>query len=325
MAEMNRKKNKMLKLNCSNFKLTAMKQTLQFLIIAILALLFSCNNNTNKKMTTSQKITIENEGVNIDYTDSKTGDTVLLLIHGWAINQTYWDKQVAYFSKNYRVITVDLPGFGKSGKNRKSWTVENYSKDIAALLTQLDIKNVILVGHSMSGAIAVETALTNPSRIIEVIGVDNFKDIGVVLTPQMQEEWTGFYSAARQNFKKSVSENMLQYLFSPSTDSIVLKKVTDDILMTDTSMAIDCLENSDKYPLAEKLKSLKKTLYLINSDFTPTYTAAFEKNNIHYSLLNIGPTGHYPMIEKPDEFNLLLQQAMAGIKNKQQEADKSKQ
>jgi pimeloyl-ACP methyl ester carboxylesterase len=286
------------------------KITALFFLTAI----YCCNNVEEKaKNLPVNKMEIDNQGVNINYTDSKIGDTVLFFIHGWGINQTYWASQVAYFRKKYRVITIDLPGFGKSGKNRKSWTVEDYAKDVSAVITKLDLKNVILIGHSMSGSIIVETAIANPSNIIGIVGIDNLKDIGIVLTSKMKEEWAQFYNNARKDFKETVSQNMVQYLFAPSTDSSIRNRVSTDIQNSDTTMAIDCLENADKYPFVEKLKLLRKPVYLINSDLMPTDTSAFKKNNIECHLLNIGPTGHYPMLEKPDEFNLLLQKAIDSI------------
>ncbi|WP_166437125.1 alpha/beta fold hydrolase [Niastella caeni] len=258
---------------------------------------------------------IHNKGVLINYNDSKTGDTVLLFIHGWGINQTYWTNQVSFFSKRFRVVTIDLPGFGKSGKNRKTWTVKDYTDDIHAILTQLDLKNVILIGHSMSGSIIVETALNYPSRIICVIGIDNLKDIGLPLTPELEKEWAVFYTNARKDFKRTVSKD-INTLFAPSTDSLIQKRVTEDILNSDTIIAVTCLENLDKYPFAQKLKSLNKPLYLINSDLTPTDTLAFQKKGIDYHLLNMGTTGHYPMLEKPDRFNLLLQEAIDSLREK---------
>lgn len=240
----------------------------------------------------------------------------MLFIHGWGINQTYWANQVSFFSKRFRVVTLDLPGFGKSGKNRKTWTVKDYAEDIHAILTQLDLKNVILIGHSMSGSIIVETALTYPSPIIGVIGIDNFKDIGTILTPELEKEWAAFYTNARNDFKRTVSKDIYN-LFAPSTDSLIQKRVSEDILSSDTLVAVTCLENLDKYPFAQKLKTLNKPLFLINSDYTPTDTLAFQKKGIGYHLLNMGTTGHYPMIEKPVRFNLLLQEAIDGIrKNK---------
>lgn len=284
----------------------------KYLCLSLLLILYACNNNTSK-VTKNDNIKISNQGVDIYYEDSKVGDTVLFFIHGWGINHTYWVNQVAYFSKKYRVITIDLPGFGLSGKNRNSWTVEDFAKDINAVMTALDLKNVVLIGHSMSGAIAVETASTYPSRIVGVVGVDNLKDIDIKLTPEIEKEWAAVYESQRKNFKVEVPK-VITGLFSPSTDSLIRKRVMEDILSSEPGIAVDCVENLDKYNFVKKLKHLSIPLYLINSSYQPTDTLTFKKKNIQYHLLDIGPTGHYPMLEKPSEFNLLLAQAINGIK-----------
>jgi len=275
---------------------------------------YACNNaDPSAKTVSTTPVKIENQGVNIVYSDSKTGDTVLLFIHGWAIDQSYWANQVAFFSKKYRVVTLDLPGFGQSGKNRTSWTVEDYGKDVSAVLTSLNLKNVVLIGHSMSGAIAVETAITNPSRIIGVVGVDNFKKYGVVETPESKVAYAEFYNAMKTKYKAAVTGYINQYLFSLSTDSLTRKRILNDMTSADSLIAVDCLEKNEQYPLDEKLKYWKNPVYAINSDMWPNDTASFRNNNIEYILFNIGPTGHYPMIEKPNEFNVLLQQVMGKI------------
>lgn len=275
--------------------------------------LFSCTNSNPNTDTSADKPAIENQGVHIEYTDSKKGDTTLLFIHGWAIDQSYWANQVAFFSKKYRVVTLDLPGFGKSGKNRTSWTVEDYGKDLSVLLNQLDLKNVILVGHSMSGAIAVETALANPTRIIGVVGVDNFKKYGEVETPESKAAAAEIYHALRTQYKSTLTGYIQQYLFSPSTDSLSRLRILQDMLSADSLIAVDCIEANNRYPLDAKLLSWKKPVYAVNSDFLPNDTASFRQHQIEFVLFNIGPTGHYPMIEKPDAFNVLLQQAVNRI------------
>lgn len=292
-----------------------MKRTIKILTVAALGIQLSCNNaDTNSKPVAAEKIKIENQGVNIDYEDSKIGDTVLLFLHGWGINKFYWMNQFAFFAKKYRVIAPDMPGFGESGKNRKSWTVEDYGRDVSAILNKLDLKNVIVIGHSMSGAIALETVLTNPTRIIGIIGIDNFNSFGTVPTQQEKEDMANAYKALKSNYKATATQYVTGSLFSPSTDTMVRKRVLNDILSCDSVIAAECLEQGDQYPADEKLKSLKMTLYTINSSFHPTDTESFKKNNIDYYSFDIGPTGHYPMIEKPDEFNRLLEQAIEKIK-----------
>src|ERR1700733_11580419 len=186
----------------------------------LLGLQFSCNNGADQQPVASAPAAhpeISRDGVHIDYSENGKGDTTLLFLHGWAIDKTYWDAQVAHFAGKYRVVTVDLPGFGKSGHNRTGWTVEDYGKDVGTVMTQLDLHNVILIGHSMSGAIIVETALRNPGRVIGLVGVDNFKYFGVVPTHADSVGAENFYKMARTHFHDAVSDYVNKVLFSPST------------------------------------------------------------------------------------------------------------
>lgn len=277
---------------------------------------YSTIDSTAIPKDTAANFKVANKGVNIAYDDTKKGDTTLVFIHGWGINKTYWENQDTVFAKHYRVVSMDLPGFGESGKNRKSWTVEDYANDVSAVLNGLDLKNVVLIGHSMSGAIALETALNNQPRVIGLVGIDNFNTYGAKMTPQEKKEIEVFFKGARVNYKKTVSAYVNQALFAPSTPKSIRKRVTNDIANADSTIALDCMEQSFPYPTDAKLKTLKMPLYLINSSFHPTDTLAFRKNGITYRFFNIGKTGHYPMLEKPEKFNTLLEQAIEDIKAK---------
>lgn len=291
-----------------------MNSSSKFFIVVLFLSQYACNNSdTKSKAPSTKKIRVENQEANIDYFDSRIGDTTLLFIHGWNIDKEYWAGQRNTFSKDYRVVTLDLPGFGKSGKNRKSWTVEEYGKDISAILTKLNLKNVVLIGHSMSGAIVVEAALKNPTRVIGVVGVDNFTNFGAEVTPELKKDIAEAYMALRTNYKKVVLQYANESLFSPSTDSIVRRRVIGDFMNVDSVISVDILETNDKYPTDEKLKSLRKPIYLINSSYHPTDTLGFKKYKVPYYLFFVGPTGHYPMIENPNEFNKLLAQVVRKI------------
>ncbi|HVG14430.1 MAG TPA: alpha/beta hydrolase [Chitinophagaceae bacterium] len=286
----------------------------KFLIGFVFLILSACNDrNTKATATAPQKIAIENGGVKIDYFDSGAGDTALLFIHGWNINKEYWKDQTAKFSNGYRVVSLDLPGFGQSGKGRETWSVEEYGKDVTTVLNKLDLKNVVLIGHSMSGAIIIEAALKNPTRVIGVVGVDNFTNVGAEISPQLKKEIAEAYKAIRKNYKAVVLQYANESLFSPSTDSTVRKRVTNDFMNADSILAVNVLEQNDKYPVDENLKALKKPLYLINSSYHPTDTSGFRKYNIPFRLLYVGPTGHYPMIENPDEFNKKLEEVLRAL------------
>jgi pimeloyl-ACP methyl ester carboxylesterase len=293
-----------------------MKYSLFFAGWALLAFLqIACNQSGSHTATTAavEKIRISNDGVNIDYADSGQGDTSLLFVHGWCINKNYWENQSAFFSPHYRVVAIDLPGYGNSGKNRKNWTVEAYGKDLSAVISQLDLQHVVLIGHSMAGQIIVEAARQNKDRVIGLVGVDNFKYAGPATSPS---DTTGdaFYNAAKQDYKAAVLPSASAELFLPSTDSLIKKRVLDDILSAGPEIAIESLKHCDRYPGNTNLAALKKKIYLINSDATPTDTAGLKKRGVLFTVLPIHASGHYPMIEKPAEFNAQLAQALELIK-----------
>jgi len=159
----------------------------------------STEKNSNAKMINQSKKIVKNQDVLINYDICGTGEFTVLLVHGWCINQTYWYEQVDAFCQDFRVVTFDLPGFGESGNNRKEWTVENYAKDIDALITQLHLKKVILVGHSMGGNIVLEAALKNEA-VVALVGIDNFKQVGMEYTDALKKEMTDFVDLLKSDY-----------------------------------------------------------------------------------------------------------------------------
>ena len=105
------------------------------------------------------------DGVQIHYAVQGKGEPTLVFIHCWGCNRHLWDNQVAEFSKTHQVVTIDLPGHGESGLDRKDWTIESYGDDVKTVVAKLNLKRVVLIGSSMGGPIAVEAARRMPDRV----------------------------------------------------------------------------------------------------------------------------------------------------------------
>ena len=150
-----------------------------FFLVFIFSIIAGCKSQNNTELK-SGKIKISD--ADIYYIEKGDGDTTLFFLHGWDINSGYWKDQMNYFSKKYKTVAIDLPGFGKSTSNRKDYTVEKYADDAIDIINNLDLKNVILIGHSMSGDIILEAALKNNKSIIGLVGIDNFKFVGVEIS-----------------------------------------------------------------------------------------------------------------------------------------------
>lgn len=290
-----------------------MKTPRLIIAITICVIIFACKA-PQKKINLTSKVSLVSNGVRIDYTDTGKGDTTLLFVHGWAINKTYWADQVNYFGKRYRVVTIDLPGFGKSGKNRTRWNTAAYGQDIKNVINQLGLKNVILVGHSMAGNIVLQGAVDAPEYVIALVGVDNFKSVGIT-TPdsaKYMKEYAEVLGALKKNFKKVAFDWFNQGLFYKTTSKPIRERILNDVAHTDSTIAI-ATQEWDNFDDAAALLKSKKKLFLINSDYQPTETKGLKAKNIPYELLVVHNTGHFPMVEKPQEFNQRLDQVIAEL------------
>ena len=268
-------------------------------------------------MMTAKHIKIRDNQVEINYFQQGHGDLTLLFLHGWCINGMYWKNQFDYFSKDYNVSAIDLPGFGKSKAERTSWTIEEYAKGVEAFIDALNLKDIVIIGHSMAGEIMLQTSLTNNPKIVGIIGVDNFKLIDVEFTPEQMKQMADFFPMLKKDFINSAPAYADMMLFHPSTSQEVRDRVKTDFANNDPFIGYEtCMKQMEySYNDGQRLEQLNYKLYLINSDSFPTNEAGLKKHcKNSFQVETISETGHYPMVEKPTEFNLMLEKVLSGMR-----------
>ncbi|WP_164214694.1 alpha/beta hydrolase [Virgibacillus sp. YIM 98842] len=98
------------------------------------------------------------------------GKPPLLLIHGLVASVYTFKKMMPLLEKDFSVIAIDLPGFGRSEKSARFInSYENFAKLIASCIDYFDLKEVYLAGHSMGGQISLYTAKLFPEKIKKLI------------------------------------------------------------------------------------------------------------------------------------------------------------
>src|SRR5712692_9398599 len=100
---------------------------------------------------------LSNASVSLRYDRAGSGPAVLL-IHGWAANRTYWERQVVALRDRHTVVTVDLRGHGESSHPRGGYTIGAMAGDLEHLVRALGVPRIALVGWSMGGLVALELA-----------------------------------------------------------------------------------------------------------------------------------------------------------------------
>jgi pimeloyl-ACP methyl ester carboxylesterase len=186
---------------------------------------------------------------------------------------------------------------------------------VHAVISELKLKHVILFGHSMSGEIILGLDNKYPSDVIAIAGVDNLNEPGSPMNePDQRETDTFFYNMSR-NFETAVN-GMASDLFHPTTDTTIVRRVKNDVLNSDTAIAVSVLKAMmDKWQQEKQvMQTLSHKLYMINSDARPVNADSLNKYcSKGYQLFTVPSTGHYPMIEKPAEFNKAIEELVRDL------------
>ncbi|MFA5743153.1 MAG: alpha/beta hydrolase [Candidatus Paceibacterota bacterium] len=109
-----------------------------------------------------EKIVID--GLDISYKIAGQGEP-LLIWHGWGGSSDSWQKVQEILSRNFQVISLDLPGFGKSSNPPQPWKTDDYLNILLKFAEQIGLKGFYLVGHSFGGGLAAKFSAQNPQKV----------------------------------------------------------------------------------------------------------------------------------------------------------------
>lgn len=171
----------------SKFALTVQSHGLLALIL-LLTMLVGCSGYRYAKMPALAFDDIDygfptyktDGDIPLAYIELGNGSKTLLLVHGLASNAGFWRYTIPELAKNYKVIALDLPGYGKSDKGDHSYSMDFYATQINEFLAYKKLEKVVFVGHSMGGQIGLTFALKYPEKLDKLVlaspaGVESFK------------------------------------------------------------------------------------------------------------------------------------------------------
>jgi pimeloyl-ACP methyl ester carboxylesterase len=251
------------------------------------------------------------DGVPIHYTIYGMGSPALILVHGISCDQGYWKEQVVPFSGNYRVVTVDLAGHGASGAGRQDWSMEAYGGDVAAVVRELDLESVILIGHSMGGAVIFKAAEQLPGRVLGLVAVDTFEDFSSWYTPEQNESYVNPF---REDYR-AATRTFVEGMFVDGTDPSWIEQIVTDMQASPPAVMIPSLESALALmygqEVATLLPGLDVPVVVINSDLGPTKIDSMKRDGVEVHIIE--GTGHFLILEDPQVFNSILNEVIESI------------
>jgi pimeloyl-ACP methyl ester carboxylesterase len=249
------------------------------------------------------------DGVSIAYTIRGSGSPALVFIHGWMCDQSFWDAQVAPMSESATVVTIDLAGHGQSGMNRDVWTLPAFGADVQAVVEQLNLDHVILVGHSMGGSVALEAARLMPGRVIGVVAVDALQNANFEFDPTQRE---GFLTIWNQDFTGTCA-GFVTSMFPETADPELVDRVESAMCAAPPESSIAQLREFFRYDMKAALAAVQVPVRCINANSFPTDVDGNRAYHEDFDAVIIDGPGHFLMMEAPEEFNAHLRSVVAEL------------
>ena len=253
------------------------------------------------------------DGVSISYERHEGGSPTVIFIHGWGNDRSVWKNQLDYFSSQFDVIGIDLPGFGLSGDGRQAPTIESFGNDINAVIQSLKLEKVVLVGFSMGALVAIDAAGRHPDKVIGVILVDQLHDVEATIPADALPGIVDFYMGLIANPTREAL--LTNGFYKNDTDESFAGVVAmleqgarpgwrDSLVDALTWLNDDC---------TTAVARVAAQIIAINSDLKPTKVDVFRKYAPSFEAKIIPNTGHLVMWDAPDEFNEYLEESIGRI------------
>jgi pimeloyl-ACP methyl ester carboxylesterase len=229
----------------------------------------------------------------------------LLLLHGAGSNGHAWHYQYDHLGKRYSPIAPDLPGHGRSSGVEGLRTIEDYASFAAAFLDALKLDSLVVVGHSMGGAIAIELALRHPRRVKALILIATAAKFDI--PKERIETWRAVtMGRSSQPFNNEG--------YSPKTISTkpeIIREGWGEQIQTDPRVRWGDLVACSQSDLRARISQVDKpTLVLAGADdtITPPAEAELLKSRIKAARLEVVPdAGHRLTTERPDVINAAIE------------------
>jgi pimeloyl-ACP methyl ester carboxylesterase len=248
------------------------------------------------------------DGMSIYSTSTGSGKATVVLVHGWTCDSSSWDSQVPVLAKRYRVITLDLPGHGRSGAPADGkFSMELFARAVEAVRAEARADRIVLVGHSMGAPVIRQYARLYPKHVAGLVAVDGPLD--------MRQFGDGFKPPSLTGPEGlKTREGMIRGMFTPQTPPALQEKILAMMLKAPEATAIGAM-GSILDPALRKSDVTPMPALAIWAGTNPQLPNVEETKKVlpHYSQTQVAGTGHFVMMEKPDEFNQLVTSFVDGL------------
>jgi pimeloyl-ACP methyl ester carboxylesterase len=254
---------------------------------------------------------LETGDASVTYTlsgDARSKAAPVVLIHGWGCQRGDWTAVARELAGHRRIVALDLPSFGESSARRTRYTVRAFAEDVSAVIDAEGLGGAAVAGHSMGGAVALETALVRPD-VSSVIGVDSFHYLQVY-PAQDEAAVQGFISAFRTDPDGSVG-GLVSASSVPGTDPALIEEMTlGQITAARSPDSLSALEETLRWDLDAALAAARvPVVALVSGALLAAEATARYSDRIEIRPISQG--SHYFLREEPQVTAAAIEEVIA--------------
>jgi pimeloyl-ACP methyl ester carboxylesterase len=250
------------------------------------------------------------EGAKI-YSSSVGSGPAIVFVHGWTCDSSSWTAQVPAFSKDHRVITLDLPGHGQSASPQDGkLSMDLFARAVEAVRAEAGADRIVLVGHSMGAPVIRQYAHLYPQHVAGLVAVDGPLDVRPFAAANLS---AGFPPPMTGPEGLKAREGMIKSMFIAETPAPLQEHILKMMLAAPEATAVGAMNAMFDPAIrwSDVIRSPALTVYAGTAN-VPDPAATKELYPLHEAT-QVKGTGHFLMMEKPDEFNRLLAGFLAKI------------
>lgn len=221
--------------------------------------------------------------------------STIVMVHGLAGDSRFFHNQMKYFGSRFKVISIDLPGHGRSAEFREL-TLESYSSSIDEIISNEHLTRYILLGHSMGGGICLEHYSRNREKIESMI---------LVSTAAVLPIDSVFIENAEKNFQEFFN-NFLGIIFSKKAGIFILA-AKKSITSFEQNVIINDLKICSRMNYESVLDSIDIPVLLVANNSDKIIPCSLTEN-MHRRIrgskfILFNENGHIPFFESHEKFN----------------------
>lgn len=233
-----------------------------------------------------KKVSLSN-GEILTYREDGMGEKILLLIHGNMSSSKHWDILVDKLRDDYKIIAVDMRGFGGSSYNMPIDSLNDFAKDIEELLSILNIEKCSVIGWSTGGGVALELAANCKDKIEKIVLLES---VGVKGYPIPRKDENGHPTTELLKTKEEIAEDPIQV--KPVLDAIKTKNKEFYRALWNAAIYTHNKPKDDLYE--EYLEDMLTQRNLVDVDYAlATFNMTNESNGVNEG------SNKYKLVEAP--------------------------